>query len=242
MATSPVKDFLLSHLMPEPCYHEFFVNLHFIHVPCLRIVLSKTVGFWILLDTVLAQLPQVLKIMRKRSAAGLSLTSVLLQLYAASCPVVFCMANSFPLYAWGERLFTLVQIAVIGFLILHYHGDDLKGLLFLLAYSGIMLLLGSYATAAVVSMMQASSIVAVIASKLIQAGTNYCNSHTGQLSSLSVLLVWAGSLALIFVSLQETGNSLNTLAHILSACLSCVLLAQVLCYRSNNTAMKQKSE
>uniref|UniRef100_UPI003AAEF91C mannose-P-dolichol utilization defect 1 protein-like n=1 Tax=Centroberyx gerrardi TaxID=166262 RepID=UPI003AAEF91C len=242
MATSPVKEFLRTHFMSEKCYNEFFVNLHFMHVPCLTIVLSKTVGFWIILDTLMAQLPQVLKIMRRGSAAGLSLTAVLLQLYAISCPVVYCMANNFPRFAWAERLFTLVQTVVIGFLILHYRGDTLKGLMFLLAYSGIMFLLGSYATAAVVSTMQASSVAALVASKVIQAGTNYSNGSTGQLSSISVFLVWASSLALIFVSLQDTGRSLNTLAHILSACLSCILLGQLFCYRKSSSAGKQKSE
>lgn len=35
-----------------------------------------------------------------------------------------------------------------------------------------------------------------------QARTNHVNSHTGQLSSVSVLLAWAGSLGLTFVTLQ----------------------------------------
>ena len=41
------------------------------------------------------------------------------------------------------------------------------GLLFLLAYSGVMFLLGSYASAAVASVMQASSLAALIASKVV---------------------------------------------------------------------------
>ncbi|XP_040907666.1 mannose-P-dolichol utilization defect 1 protein-like [Toxotes jaculatrix] len=240
MATSPVKEFLVTYLMPEKCYEELFVNFH-LHVPCLKFVLNKIAGFWILLDTFLAQITQLLKILWRGSADGLSLPSVLLQLYAFSCPVVYAMANNFPLFAWAERLFTLAQTSAIVFLILHYRGDTLTGLLFLLAYSGVMFLLGSYAAAAVVSVMQASSLAALITSKVLQAGANYCNGHTGQLSTLSVFLTWAGSLGVVYVSLQETGTSLATLPNILSACLSCVLLAQVLCYRSS-TATKKKSE
>ncbi|XP_035521906.1 mannose-P-dolichol utilization defect 1 protein-like [Morone saxatilis] len=241
MATSPVKEFLVSYLMPEKCYEEIFVKFH-MHVPCLKFLLNKTFGFWILLDTFLAQPPQLLKILWRRSAAGLNLTSALLQLYALSCPVVYAVANNFPLFAWGERLFTLAQTAAIVFLILHYRGDTLTGLLVLMAYSGVMFLLGSYAAVAVVSWMQASSLTALIASKGLQAGTNYCNGHTGQLSTLSVLLSWGGSLGVLFVSLQETGSSFATLSHILSACLSCVLLVQVLCYRSSTATTKKKSE
>lgn len=241
MATSPLKEFLVAHFMPEKCYERFFVKFH-LHVPCLKFVLNKTVGIWILLDTLLAQLPQLLKILWRGSAEGLSLTSVLLQLYAFSCPVVYAVAKNFPPFAWAERVFGLVQTAAIVFLILHYRGDTLKGLLFLLAYSGAMFFLGSYTAATVVSVMQDSSLAALVASKGLQAGTNYCNGHTGQLSTLSVLLSWAGSLGVAFASLQETGSSFTALSHIISVCLSCVLLAQVLCYRSSTAGMKKKSE
>ncbi|XP_028451825.1 mannose-P-dolichol utilization defect 1 protein isoform X2 [Perca flavescens] len=222
MATSPVKDFLVTYIMPEKCYERIFVSFY-INVPCLTFIMNRAVGLWILLDTFLAQLLQLLKILWRRSADGLSLISVLLQLYAFSCPVVYAMANNFPLFAWGERLFALAQTAAIVFLILHYRGETLKA-------------------AAAVSVMQTSSLAALIASKVLQAGTNYCNGHTGQLSTLSVLLSWAASLGVIFVSLQETGSSFATLSHTVSACLSGVLLAQVLCYRSSITTSRKKNE
>ncbi|XP_042355786.1 mannose-P-dolichol utilization defect 1 protein-like [Plectropomus leopardus] len=238
MATSLVKDFLVTHLMPEKCYERIFVNFQF-SVPCLKFILNRIAGFWIILDTFLAQLPQLLKILWSRSAEGLSLTSALLQLYAFSCPVVYAVTNNFPLFAWSERLLSLVQTAVIVFLILHYRGETLKGVLFFLAYGGVMILLGSYAAAAVVTGMQGSSLAALIASKGLQAGNNYKNGHTGQISTLSVFLSWAGSLGVVFVSLQDTGSSSATLSHTVSAGLSCVLLAQVLYYRSST---KEKSD
>ncbi|KAK2828516.1 hypothetical protein Q5P01_019550 [Channa striata] len=240
MDASPVRDFAVSFLMPEKCFEELFVHLR-LHVPCLMLVLTKVAGFWILLDTLLAQLPQLLKILWRGSAEGLSLPSFLLQLYAFSCPVVYARAHNFPLFAWAERIFTLAQTVAIIFLILHYHGETLKGLLFVLAYGGAMFVLGSYAAAAVVSVMQASTLPSLIASKVLQARTNYSNGHTGQLSTLSVLLTWAGSLGADFISVQETGSSFATFSHTLSACLSCVLLAQVICYR-RRTNTKAKSE
>lgn len=39
-------------------------------------------------------------------------------------------------------------------------------------------------------------------SQLIQATSNYHNGHTGQLSAISVFLLFAGSLARIFTSIQ----------------------------------------
>lgn len=44
-----------------------------------------------------AQLLQLLRILWSGSAEGLSLVSVLMQLYAFSCPVAYAVANNFPL-------------------------------------------------------------------------------------------------------------------------------------------------
>ncbi|KAM8742115.1 mannose-P-dolichol utilization defect 1 protein-like isoform 2-T2 [Acanthopagrus schlegelii] len=165
MDTSSVRHFLVSFLMPKKCYEEIFVHLH-MHVPCLKFILNKILGLWILLETFLAQPPQLLKILWRRSAAGISLTSALLQLYAFSCPVVYAMAHNFPLSAYSERLLTLAQTAAIVFLILHYREDTLRGALFLSAHGGVIFLLGSYAAPAVASAMQASSVAAVIGSKV----------------------------------------------------------------------------
>uniref|UniRef100_A0A1A8QJL0 Solute carrier family 66 member 3 n=2 Tax=Nothobranchius rachovii TaxID=451742 RepID=A0A1A8QJL0_9TELE len=241
MDTFPVfKDVLVGFLMPEKCYEEFFVHLH-LHAPCLKFVLNKVLGFWIILDTFLAQLPQLLKILWGRSSEGLSLSSFLLQLYAFSCPAVYAVANKFPFFAWADRLLTLPQTAAIVFLILHYRGETLRGLLLLLGFAGVMFLLASYAAAAVVSLMEASSVAALITSKVIQAATNYHNGHTGHLSTVSLFLMWMGSLGVAAVSLQNEG-SLVALSHVLSSCLSSVLLYQVLFYTSGMTTDAKKRD
>ncbi|XP_023818515.1 mannose-P-dolichol utilization defect 1 protein [Oryzias latipes] len=230
MAMSLVRNLLVGNLMPEKCYEQIFLTGN-VHVPCLKFVLNRIAGFWIILDTFLAQTPQLLKILWRGSAEGLSVASFLLQLYALSCPVVYAVAHNFPFFAWAERLFTLSQTAAILFLIMHH-----QGLLLLLVFGGVMLLLARCAATAVVSLMQASNLAAVNASKVFQTITNHQNGHTGQLSTLSVFLTWTGSLGLIVVSLQESGSSFTSLLHILSSGLSFVLLLQVCCSKSSTAA------
>lgn len=46
--------------------------------------------------------------------------------------------------------------------------------------------------------------------QLIQAMSNFRNGHTGQLSAISVFLLFAGSLARIFTSLQVNMHALRT--------------------------------
>lgn len=239
----PIKDLLLTYLMPESCYDEFFLNFNFLDVPCLKIVLSKGLGIGIILGSVMVKLPQILKLIGAKSAEGLSFHTVLLELLAITGTMAYSIANNFPFSAWGEALFLMLQTVVIGFLIQHYGGRTVKGALFLIVYFGLLFLALSPATPmSVVTTMQASNMPAIIIGRLIQAVTNYSNGHTGQLSAISIFMLFAGSLARIFTSIQETGDSLMALTYIISSSCNGIIAAQVLYYWNSSPALKKKKE
>ncbi|XP_038587510.1 mannose-P-dolichol utilization defect 1b [Micropterus salmoides] len=239
----PLKGLLLTYFMPESCYDEFFLNLNFLDVPCLKIVLSKGLGIGIILGSVMVKLPQILKLMGAKSAEGLSFKSVLLELLAITGTMAYSIANKFPFSAWGEALFLMMQTVTIGFLIQHYGGRSSRGLLFLVVYFGLLVLVLSPVTPiSVVTSMQASNVPAIIISRLIQAWSNFCNGHTGQLSAVSVFLLFAGSLARIFTSLQETGDSLMALTYVISSTCNGIIALQVLYYWNSSPERKKKKK
>ncbi|KAI1898853.1 hypothetical protein AGOR_G00076620 [Albula goreensis] len=246
MATSvmdPLKDFLLTYFMPEKCYDEFFLNFNFLDVPCLKIILSKGLGIGIILGSVMVKLPQVFKLMGAKSAEGLSFKSILLELFAISGTMAYCIAHNFPFSAWGEALFLMLQTVAIGFLIQHYGGSTIRGVGFLVLYFlTLCLLLSPLTPMSVITTMQASNMPAIIVGRLIQAATNYKNGHTGQLSAISVFLLFAGSLARIFTSVQETGDSLMALTYVISSCCNGLIAAQVLFYWNCTPGLKKKAE
>lgn len=229
--------------MPESCYDEFFLNFNFLDVPCLKIVLSKGLGIGIILGSVMVKLPQILKLMGAKSAEGLSFKSVLLELLAITGTMAYSIANKFPFSAWGEALFLMLQTVTIGFLIQHYGGRTSKGLLFLAVYfSLLVILLSPFTSMSVVTCMQASNMPAIIIGRLIQAATNYQNGHTGQLSAISVFLLFAGSLARIFTSLQETGDTLMALTYVISSTCNGIIALQVLYYWNSSVEHKKKKK
>ncbi|KAG9346329.1 hypothetical protein JZ751_006640 [Albula glossodonta] len=246
MATSvmdPLKGFLLTYFMPEKCYDEFFLNFNFLDVPCLKIILSKGLGIGIILGSVMVKLPQVFKLMGAKSAEGLSFKSILLELFAISGTMAYCIAHNFPFSAWGEALFLMLQTVAIGFLIQHYGGSTIRGVGFLVLYFlTLCLLLSPLTPMSVITTMQASNMPAIIVGRLIQAATNYKNGHTGQLSAISVFLLFAGSLARIFTSVQETGDSLMALTYVISSCCNGLIAAQVLFYWNCTPGLKKKTE
>ncbi|KAM9335852.1 mannose-P-dolichol utilization defect 1b [Symphorus nematophorus] len=239
----PFKGLLLAYFMPESCYDEFFLNFNFLDVPCLKIVLSKVLGIGIIMGSVLVKLPQILKLMGAKSAEGLSFKSVLLELLAITGTMAYSITNKFPFSAWGEALFLMLQTVAIGFLIQHYGGRTSRGLLFLVLYFGLLVVLLSPITPlAVVTFMQASNMPAIIIGRLIQAAANFRNGHTGQLSAISVFLLFAGSLARIFTSLQETGDSLMALTYVISSACNGIIALQVLYYWNSSPEHKKKKK
>ncbi|GAA6230992.1 mannose-P-dolichol utilization defect 1 protein [Lates japonicus] len=239
----PFKGLLLTYFMPESCYDEFFLSFNFLDVPCLKIVLSKVLGVGIILGSVMVKLPQILKLIGAKSAEGLSFNSVLLELLAITGTMAYSIANKFPFSAWGEALFLMLQTVTIGFLIQHYGGRTSRGVLFVIVYFGLLVLLLSPVTPmAVVTSMQASNMPAIIIGRLIQAATNFNNGHTGQLSAISVFLLFAGSLARIFTSLQETGDSLMALTYVISSACNGIITLQVLYYWNSSPERKKKKK
>ncbi|XP_053715602.1 mannose-P-dolichol utilization defect 1b [Synchiropus splendidus] len=235
----PFKGLLLTYLMPESCYDEFFLHFNLLDVPCLKILLSKGLGIGIILGSVMVKLPQILKLIGARSAEGLSFNSILLELLAITGTMAYSIAKQFPFSAWGEALFLMLQTVTIGFLIQHYGGKTTRGVMFVFVYMGLLVLLLSPVTPlSVVTTMQASNMPAIIIGRLIQAATNFRNGHTGQLSAISVFLLFAGSLARIFTSLQETGDTLMALTYVISSSCNGIIALQVLYYW--NSAAKQK--
>ncbi|XP_074991179.1 mannose-P-dolichol utilization defect 1 protein isoform X1 [Calonectris borealis] len=117
-----LRGWLVPFLLPERCFEELVLRLHVLHVPCLKILLSKALGYGIVAGSVMVKLPQVLKVVGARSGGGLSLPAVLLELLALGGSVAYGCARAFPFSAWGEALFLLLQTLALGFLIQHFGG------------------------------------------------------------------------------------------------------------------------
>ncbi|XP_074839074.1 mannose-P-dolichol utilization defect 1 protein [Carettochelys insculpta] len=231
MAATALRGLLVPHLLPEGCYDELLLRFNLLHVPCLKILISKGLGIAIVAGSLLVKLPQVLKIVRARSAEGLSFYAVLLELLAITGTMVYSLAHRFPFSAWGEALFLMLQTVAIGFLAQHFGGRTAQGLCFLAVYAALLgLLLSPLTPPAVVTLLQAINVPAIVISRLLQVTTNYRNGHTGQLSALTVGLLLAGSLARIFTSVQETGDPLLALTYMVASLCNGLIMAQLLYY------------
>lgn len=73
-------------------------------------------------------------------------------------------------------------------------------------------------------------------------GTNYRNGSTGQLSAITVLLLFGGSIARIFTSIQETGDAIIIVTYIVSTFANGALVAQLFWYWNADKSKKNKNK
>ncbi|XP_002734165.2 mannose-P-dolichol utilization defect 1 protein-like [Saccoglossus kowalevskii] len=224
---------LVLFFLPQHCYDEFFVKFNLLDVPCIKVAISKGLGMGIIVGSVIVKLPQILKILAAQSGEGISFISVVLELVAISATWSYSVASGFPFVAWGESFFLAVQSITIGILVLYYSGKSGAALIFLSLYSVMMYtLLSGLVSIQFLAFLQSMNIVMIVISRLMQVVANLRNGHTGQLSFITYLMLFLGSIARIFTSIQETGDPTMIATYIVSTTCNCVIVSQILYYSS----------
>lgn len=223
------------------CDWWFIVKICYFLADCFKASLSKGLGLTIIGGSILVKVPQIVKILKSRSGEGISLVSVTLDLCAITIAVSYSYVSKFPFSAWGDGAFLAIQTAVIGILVLHFAKENVKALIYLVAYVGLCsVLMGGVTPLDVLWSLQAMNIPILLTGKLTQAYTNYKNSSTGQLSAATVFMLFFGSTARIFTSIQETGDTMLIFTYCASSFANAIIVAQMVYYWNADDKLKQK--
>lgn len=223
---------------------EYFEKFNFLHGECFKATLSKGLGLGIIAGSFLVKVPQIVKIIKSKSGEGINVFSVLLDLFAITAMSSYSFMNGFPFSAWGDGVFLGFQTVAIAVLVMHYNGETTKATAFLSAYLAVIFAANSGLTPIhVLWTCQAMNIPIILVSKFIQAYTNYSNGNTGQLSAITCFLLFFGSLARIFTSIQETGDASMIIMYTCSTVANAVIVLQLLYYwnvQQEKTIKKKK--
>jgi len=213
-------------------------------VQCLTAASTKLLGYFIIVASSLIKLPQLFKILSARSASGLSFSGTFLELIAITFTASYSYAKRFPFSAWGEAVFLYVETALIAFFTLWFNRNRLGSLLFLmLCVSSVYLLTSGLLTPAQLWYLQACNVPLAVGGKLIQAGVNLKNKHTGHLSFITAFLLFIGCIVRILTSIQETGDKVVIITYAAASLANLVLVLQILYYwRATNRHLLKDSE
>ena len=67
-AAVPLKWFIFR----EDCFNAFFTQMDFTNVECIKFTIMKVLGYLIIAGAFIIKVPQILKIMKNKSVAGIS--------------------------------------------------------------------------------------------------------------------------------------------------------------------------
>ncbi|XP_066587760.1 mannose-P-dolichol utilization defect 1 protein homolog [Prorops nasuta] len=218
-------------LLTENCLEQYFEKYDFLHGECFKSTLSKALGIAIISGSLLVKVPQVAKLLQNKSSKGINVYSVLLDLFAITSMVSYSFISGFPFSSWGDGIFLGLQTLAIAVLVMHYSGNSNQAA----AFFGVYLAVTYAAMRELIPVnilwsCQAMNIPIILISKLMQAYTNYSNGSTGQLSAATCFMLFFGSLARIFTSIQETGDKTMILMYICSTSANAVIAGQLLYY------------
>ncbi|KAF3909298.1 hypothetical protein ABW20_dc0108110 [Dactylellina cionopaga] len=238
---TPIRNLGIS-IIGDHCYASLIENIDITDTACIKLGISKGLGIGIIAASSIVKVPQILKIINSKSAAGLSLLSTLLETDAYAIAIAYNFRNGFPFSTFGETALIVVQNLVIAVLILHFTNRG--------AYAGV--LVATFAAAAyalfspavisdkTMTMLQASTIPIGLASKIPQIYTVWQQGGTGQLSAFAVFNFLAGSLARVFTTLQEVDDPLILWSYLGGAILNAVLTVQMIYYWNSSSSTKGK--
>lgn len=234
---------LMSLLMTPQCFDEIFYKFNLLNVVCLKMIVSKCLGYAILAGSVLLRLPQIAKILAARSGDGISIVSEILSLLALFGSMSYGYFMQFPIAAYGDVYFLFLQTAAIIFLILYYQKRTVNAFASLAIIAAMSaLLFTNMLEAKLIVALNGTSLFLSVISKLIQSTINYRSGSTGNLSAITLILQFLGSTARIFTSIQETGDAIMIVTYISVSLANFVLVLQLAYYWNSAAQAKVKAK
>ncbi|KAG9244668.1 hypothetical protein BJ878DRAFT_505162 [Calycina marina] len=242
----PIRDLGVS-IIGETCYKSLLLDINPEDTECLKLAVSKGLGIGIIGASSIVKVPQLIKLVKSKSAAGVSFLSYLLETAAYLIGLAYNFRQENPISTYGETGLILAQNMVIATLVLNYSGKSTSAALFIatLAAVAYSLFNSNLVPMANLQYLQAGAGVLGVASKLPQILAIYQQGGTGQLSAFAVFNYLAGSLSRIFTTLQEVDDKLILYGFIAGFALNAVLASQMVYYWNGPSAKslgKQKEK
>ncbi|GJJ13397.1 hypothetical protein Clacol_007651 [Clathrus columnatus] len=225
-------------IIGEKCYVSLIENLNITDVECVKFSISKGLGIGIVIGGSIMKVPQLILILRARSARGLSLPSYILETLSYAITLAYSARNAFPFSTYGENLFLTLQNVVITLLIIHHappsnshsltrRPNSSPKLIGGVALSVIVSYILAIIPMSLLALLQMATIPLSLLSKFPQIYENQQARSTGQLSAVAVISQVAGCLARLFTTATEVKDPIVFAGFFLAFLLNLILGAQM---------------
>jgi mannose-P-dolichol utilization defect protein 1 len=111
---------IISNLLSPHCYDELILKQHFFDLGCNKMLLSKILGYAILVGSLMVKFPQIVKIKWNKSGVGVSVLAESIMLAAIFGSMAYGYTSEFPISAYGDSYFLFIQTILVILLVLYY--------------------------------------------------------------------------------------------------------------------------
>eukprot|EP01147_Barroeca_monosierra_P004317 gene4317-6625_t len=230
---------LAATLVSPLCADTFFLDMNFLDKECLTLTLSKGLGYGVVAGAAIVKVPQIIKILKAKSAQGVSLAAHLQELLVYTVSLTRNLRLGHPISTWGENVFITVQLLVLIWLIVHYNGQRFSTTLIIYSIWTALtyILLNGIRLAKTLNSL---CIPIAAFSRLTQIVTIIRNGATGQLSPITSGLNFIGAVARVGTTLKEVDDVVILTNFLVSALLNFTIFALFFIYRQDRATDKSK--
>jgi len=207
----------------------------------LKFLLSKGLGYGILAASSVIKVPQILALMKSKSAEGLAGLSFELENICFTIHASYGYLLGLPINSYGEAALMLAQNTVLLGLMYKYSRTSPARVLAMAALNISMIyavLSGMVQKSQAQSMYDMNNLI-VTAARVPQIMKNYKASSTGQLSVVAFVANVLGCMARIFTSYQDGAGIAMIRGFVLGLILNATIMAQILYYGRRSKSGKQ---
>lgn len=210
---------------------------------CLKLLISKMLGYLIILGSLTVKLPQILSIIKDKSAQGVSFSMFYLELIAYSITLSYNVVKKNAFSTWGETLFLLIQtFALLVIMNKYSFGINKTFVSFTVVWiASLIALIGGSLSNQALTLLQSSTIIIFTMSKIPQVITNFKTGNTGKLAFLTFFLNFAGSAARVYTTSQEVNDPLIMTSAIIGTILNGIISIQIIFY-GDSTKKSEKTK
>jgi mannose-P-dolichol utilization defect protein 1 len=216
----------------EECVNKI-LNLN-IEKSCITLLISKLLGYAIILVSFNFKVPQIRNMYKAKSAEGLNYLSVYMEIFLMLLSVLYSVHYNNPLSTYGENIIILAQNIIILLLTWEYSTTKVSPFSKLLVLSGLAgfsyVMLQPYIPEAFWGYLASITVVVLTISRASQIYTSWKTKSTGPLSKFTFIAVFLGNVARAFTSFTETNDKLLLFSYCYGALLGLIVLTQIYIY------------
>ncbi|KEG08407.1 putative SNF2 DNA repair protein [Trypanosoma grayi] len=208
----------------------------------MRYFIGHILPYGVVFGSVMLKVPQIVKVLQHRSAAGISLASLCFELTSYVITTSWGIAQALQFKDFGENMFIMLEMALLLLLVGYLQNNLLYAMsVFLAEATALAAMSTGFLDRDLHEWLLSVQILFGMSSRVPQIIMNYRNESTGQLSFATFYLAMMGGISRLLTTFHnvpvEKGRHVMLTQFSISVGLNVAIIIQILQYRKNTKAV-----